>query len=375
MSIVNQLVSNLITILSGILSNYLPMTLVFPISMFIQTVILGFFNSNYYKRMLNIFSTERNITITDQFVIVRQSDNKSFDNIMYNKLGNYLTNKYKNKMHSLDVFVINDDVKFHETLPMVKNIYYDTLNDIKYTISHEPEEIKCPNNDKKYFRYVITCSTKNFDDIKKYMKYVYSQKVKKLTSDIYQISTENHISKWYITNHKINRTFKNTFLTQAVYNNLIKDIRHFIESKDIYDNLGLLHKRGYILYGPPGTGKTSVIKAIANSFFLPIFKLDLSNIFNNTSLNTLMESINKYQTGKPHLVCIEDFERSDIFKTLTDNNSTGQTQNIRNRITPAGILNAIDGVVENHGQILIDQDVLIVRLKFPMSTTTSSIRL
>lgn len=44
-----------------------------------------------------------------------------------------------------------------------------------------------------------------------------------------------------------------------------KDIDLFLKSKDLYKEMGIIYKRGYLLYGPPGNGKTGFIRnLIAN---------------------------------------------------------------------------------------------------------------
>lgn len=43
------------------------------------------------------------------------------------------------------------------------------------------------------------------------------------------------------------------------------DLAIFLDSKKIYEDLGVLHKRGYLLYGPGGTGKTQFIRNFINS--------------------------------------------------------------------------------------------------------------
>ena len=55
---------------------------------------------------------------------------------------------------------------------------------------------------------------------------------------------------------------------------IIKDIDNFFEVYgDLYNSLGIIHKRGYLLYGPPGTGKTSIIKSIASYKKKDIYKI------------------------------------------------------------------------------------------------------
>lgn len=50
-----------------------------------------------------------------------------------------------------------------------------------------------------------------------------------------------------------------------VVKNILEDFRLFLGSREVYDRLGILYKRGVLLYGPPGTGKTTAIQMIINS--------------------------------------------------------------------------------------------------------------
>ncbi len=47
---------------------------------------------------------------------------------------------------------------------------------------------------------------------------------------------------------------------------VMKEITKFLDSRPMYKELGLAHKRGILLYGPPGTGKTATTSLLCKLF-------------------------------------------------------------------------------------------------------------
>jgi hypothetical protein len=118
---------------------------------------------------------------------------------------------------------------------------------------------------------------------------------------------------------------------------MVLELRRWKESEKWYRTRNIPWTRGWLLYGTPGTGKTSLIRAIAQDFDLPIFIFDLASL-NNRELQENWETM---QQSAPCIALMEDldtvfrkrvncageqggglsFESADgIFKVATTNN-------------------------------------------------------
>ena len=112
---------------------------------------------------------------------------------------------------------------------------------------------------------------------------------------------------------------------------LPKDVERFLKSKDQYKAIGVPYRRGYLLYGPPGTGKTSAIVGLATEFGLSIHIIPSSA--KDAQLQALMSSL------PPKAIVIME----DVDKLFTQNKELSQS----------GLLNAIDGITDSDGRILV----------------------
>ncbi|MCZ6910749.1 MAG: AAA family ATPase [Rickettsia endosymbiont of Ixodes persulcatus] len=125
-----------------------------------------------------------------------------------------------------------------------------------------------------------------------------------------------------------------------------------MNNESFYSEKGLPYKRGYILHGKPGCGKTSLIKAVANNYQLPIFILDLSILTSNNELTTAVSEINSFVTSdEKYLLIMEDVDRSKLFKNRKNNYYYEEES--KKGITDDCLLNVLDGVDENYGRITI----------------------
>ena len=61
---------------------------------------------------------------------------------------------------------------------------------------------------------------------------------------------------WSNVKQKQRRPLDSIILPGTTLNELIADIKDFLEMENWYMSAGIPHRRGYLLYGPPGTGKS-----------------------------------------------------------------------------------------------------------------------
>lgn len=148
---------------------------------------------------------------------------------------------------------------------------------------------------------------------------------------------------WRFSCQQSKRTLNTVFLSENSKNEILSHLTRFYSSADWYKSGGIPFRTGFCFYGPPGTGKTSLVKAIASHFSLDIYVLDL-NSQNDTNIRTLF-------TKLPHkcVVLIEDIDTIDAMKSRLNKNHEKQPENL----TLGGLLNAIDGIVESYGRVLI----------------------
>lgn len=129
------------------------------------------------------------------------------------------------------------------------------------------------------------------------------------------------------------RPIESVILDGSMRDDLIRDVRTFLGSRDYYTRLGVPYRRGYLLHGPPGCGKSSLVMATAGELRLAICVLSLSSrSLDDDSLNCLLN-----EAPLRSIMLLEDIDRA-----FTSDS----------RVTISGLLNALDGVAAQEGRLV-----------------------
>ncbi|EMR08910.1 hypothetical protein PNEG_02692 [Pneumocystis murina B123] len=138
------------------------------------------------------------------------------------------------------------------------------------------------------------------------------------------------------------RILESVILDKDVKEQIINDIKDFLNSGDWYSQRGIPYRRGYLFYGPPGTGKTSFIQSIAGELEYNICLLNLSEKgLTDDRLNFLLSSV-----PTRSIILLEDVDSAFSKREQTEEH------NFRNNMTFSGFLNALDGVASAEDRII-----------------------
>ena len=119
-------------------------------------------------------------------------------------------------------------------------------------------------------------------------------------------------------------------------------MKHFLskETEEKYNILGIPYKKNYIFEGLPGTGKTSLVRALATKYNMSIAILDFDSEMDDKRLRHSIQRL-----PKKTVLLLEDIDCLFCSRTRKDNDAS--------QVTFSGILNALDGVVQNDDTIVI----------------------
>lgn len=140
------------------------------------------------------------------------------------------------------------------------------------------------------------------------------------------------------------RDMASVIMNREQKESIITDIDRFYKSEDWYNSRGLPYKRSILLHGPAGTGKTSTAKALACHFDKSIYLVNLSIVDDET----LIKAMSMIPKG-----CIILLEDVDCVSATKERVAESETDKEKKKLTLSGLLNALDGIVPLHGNLVV----------------------
>lgn len=101
---------------------------------------------------------------------------------------------------------------------------------------------------------------------------------------------------------------ENHLIEDPTTKNLIETTINFFLSKEKYDEIGAVHKRGILLYGPPGTGKSSILNMLSDVILKKNGVIILTKQKNIMDVETLIHQVRNSSEDQPIGVIMEDIE-------------------------------------------------------------------
>lgn len=331
------------TLLSSLFSVYLPISDVgsrLAISLALSGII-----TNILQRIYSVFFLDGILNyFSRQYVVTINEDNFMFDRLsthIYEKHGTNIKDfvlkneSGKNKLVGTKCLKDIVETYSHDDKKYIMTINLVTKSD---SDNSEPEKtsIQIRSNSVTAIESYINCHVTNLSNNVSNKIPIYRINIKK--------TSEKRMVDWNCSVVKLSKNVKNTIVTDTVKKSFYDDVHNFINNEQFYLDRGLPYKRGYILHGEPGCGKTSLIKAIANQYKLPIFIVDLNMVYDNSEFVKLMNDINSHIIDdQKYLVVFEDIDRTTLISSRWG----------RDNITMDCFLNVLDGLDEYYGRITI----------------------
>jgi chaperone BCS1 len=145
---------------------------------------------------------------------------------------------------------------------------------------------------------------------------------------------------WELFATRKKRSWESVALPKALKEELVDDVKRFLASKSVYEELGVPFKRNYLLLGSPGSGKSTAVSMLASALGMNLCYLNFSGQMDNQRLCRLMSEIKK-----DSICVIEDIDSAGVGQESKDQNVSA--------VTYSCLLNILDGPFHVEDLILI----------------------
>lgn len=144
-------------------------------------------------------------------------------------------------------------------------------------------------------------------------------------------------SSWEPITNAVSRGFDTVIMPNGVKEQITSSIDRFQRNEEFYVSKGFPYRLGFLLTGSPGCGKTSLVRAVASHYKLPVYILNLSN--RNMDDSSVLD-----------LIC--DLPKRSILLMEDVDTIVPERKDDDDGVTLGGVLNALDGVATPDGRIL-----------------------
>lgn len=117
------------------------------------------------------------------------------------------------------------------------------------------------------------------------------------------------------------------------------DVNNFRHGEARNAQLGIAHRRGYLLHGPPGTGKTTMIMILAFRLKMNLCVMDL----NESNLTDAILRDRVANAPENSIILLEDVDCAVSVNTSASTTSNASYMTTGNKLTLSGILSLLDG--------------------------------
>ena len=108
----------------------------------------------------------------------------------------------------------------------------------------------------------------------------------------------------------------------------VLDLLLHLKHPEIYEHIGVVPPRGFLLHGPPGCGKTLLANAIAGQLKLPLIKLAATEIVSGVSGESESKLRDLFDEAKSNAPCILFIDEIDAITQRRDNAQKGMESRI-----------------------------------------------
>lgn len=147
---------------------------------------------------------------------------------------------------------------------------------------------------------------------------------------------------WHKSGPLRSRPIDSVILPAGVMEELLEEVREFLESRDWYRRMGIPYRTGFLFEGVPGSGKSSVVSALAGHLGIDLYLLTMSGEdFNDERLMALLANV---RDGS--IILCEDAD-SCLNQRTFNRDADGEKK--PTGVTFSGFINALDGVAAREG--------------------------